>query len=76
MQNSITESICKVVKERDEAIVKNVMERKFESGKRCVSIGLKVDNIKPHILSDLCLNHVEHSIPSIKACWHLGERRY
>ena len=67
MQNQETEEICQAVKDTDEEI-----ERKAREWKGC-----QVKNMKPFILSDVCLDNHEHSIPTIpdKECPHSGHMR-
>ena len=68
MQNQKTEEICPAVKATDEEI-----ERKANEFEGCL-----VKNMKFHILSDVCLDNHEHSIPTIPAtqCPHSGQKRY
>ena len=73
LQNQSSEDMCNVVRENEEEIVKNAMEMEHESG---MGIGCLVENMKPHILSELCLLQKEHSIPSLKECHHSGTMRY
>ena len=61
--------MCNVVKEHDEQIVKSAME--YDMG-----IGCMVENMKVHILSELCLIQNEYSIPSLRECRHSGTMRY
>ena len=54
MQNQVTEEICQAVKDMDKEMERKARERK----------GCQVENIKPYILSDVCLVNHDHSIPS------------
>ena len=67
MQNQTTEEICQAVKDTDEEIERKARER----------WGCQVENMKPFILSDVCLDIDEHSIPTVpdKACHHSGQKR-
>ena len=67
MQNQVTEEICQAVKDKDQEI-----ERKAREWDGC-----KVKNMKPFILSDVCLVNHEHSIPSVpdKECLHKEQKR-
>ena len=71
MQNQSTEGMCNIVRENEKEIVKNAMEMD-ENG---MDIRCMVDNMKPHILSELCLLQKERSIPTIKECHHSGTIR-
>ena len=70
--NQNTECTCRVVRENENEIVKNAMEMKNENG---FDIGCMVENMKPHILSELCLIQKEQSIPFLKECHHSGKMR-
>ena len=73
MMNEKAEEECPVVKE---AIIRNAKEMKFEvEGYQTRYTGCMVENMKPHILSDLCLVQKEKSIPDTKPCHHSAERR-
>ena len=67
MQNQTTEEICQAVKDTDEEIERRA--REYE--------GCQVKNMKPFILSDVCLDNHEHSIPTIpeKECPHKGQQQ-
>lgn len=73
MQNQMTEYACKVVRDTEEEIERNAKEMKIERGDY---VGCNVENMRPHILSDLCLIHNEGTIPSIMECQHSGKMRY
>ena len=74
MQNQVTEEICQAVKDTDEEIERKARETKNQFGRQC---GCQVKNMKPFILSDVCLDNHEHSIPTIpdKECPHEGQKR-
>ena len=71
LQNQSTEDSCRVVKETEEEIVR-VALNKYVHG---YYVGGMVDNMKPYILSDLCLTQREGSLPSIKECNHTDQMR-
>ena len=70
IQNQNTEDNCLVVKERDEEIM-SVTQKKLEG----YYVGCIVENMKPYILSDLCLTQKEGSLPSVKECNHTDQMR-
>ena len=72
MMNEKAEEECPVVKATDEAIIRQAKEMKHEKGDY---IGCMVENMKPHILSDLCLVQKVMWIPAVKKCHHPAERR-
>ena len=67
IQNQKTEEICQAVRDTDKEIESEAKE----------SHGITVRNMKPFILSDVCLDNHEHSIPTIpdKECPHSGQKR-
>ena len=67
MQNQVTEEICQAVKDTDEEIKRTAREPG----------GCKVKKMKQYILSDVCLDNHDHSIPTIpdKECPHSGQMR-
>ena len=71
MQNQSTEEVNKVVKNSDEEIKRNSRDVTNKDG---YPIGCMVENIKPYILSDICLLFNDYSIPSIKECHHSGRK--
>ena len=72
LQNQGTEGSCSLVKEIDNEIMMSAMTMEHENG---MDIGCTVENMKPYILSDLCLVQHEHSIPSVKECCHSDSQR-
>ena len=64
MMNEKAEEECQLVKETEESIIRNAKEMKNEAGD--LFTGCMVENMKPHIRSDLCLVQNEKSIPDIK----------
>ena len=71
LQNQSTEDSCRLVKETEEEMVR-VSLKKHDYG---FYVGCMVDNMKPYILSDLCLTQREGSLPSIKECNHTDQMR-
>ena len=71
MQNQATEEDNKVVKNSDEEIKTYAINKKNKDG---YPIGCMVENMKPYILSDICLIFNDDSIPSIKECYHSGRK--
>ena len=67
MQNQLIEGIYQAVMDSDKEIKRKAREFR----------GCKVNNMKPHILSYVCLENHDHSIPSIpdKECPHSGQRQ-
>ena len=72
IMNEKAEEECPVVKANEEAIIRKAKEMKHKEGRY---IGCMVENMKPQILSDLCLIQKEKSIPSVKPCLHAAEKR-
>ena len=71
MQNEGTEYLCKVVRETNRFIEKNAKRMKHND-----YIGCMVEEMKPHVLSNLCVwQEGEATIPSIKECKHSGKMR-
>ena len=73
MMNEMAEEEFQLVKATEEGIVRSAKELKHEGGD--LYTGCMVENMKPHILSDLCLIQKEKSIPSVKPCHHPAEKR-
>ena len=71
IQNQSSEDNGAVVKETEEEITR-VALRKHNSG---FYSGCRVENMKPYILSDLCLTQKEGSLPSVKECNHTDQMR-
>ena len=73
MQNQTTEEINEVVKKTNEKIERSAREMKNRDG---YPIGCMVENMKPYILSDICLLYDDNAlIPSVKQCQHSGKNR-
>ena len=73
MLNEGTEEKCEYVKESEEKIESSAWIKDSETigwKKEANLKGLRVENMKPHILSDLCLIMNEKSIPTLKECHH------
>ena len=70
LQNQSTEDSCRVVKQTEEEMVRLALT-KHNSGH---NTGCRVENMKPFILSGLCLTQNKGSIPFIKECHHIDER--
>ena len=71
MMNEKAEEECPVVKANESAIIRDAKGMKFKD----LYTGCMVKNMKPHILSDLCLDQKEKSIPAVKTCHHPAEKR-
>ena len=71
MQNQSTEENSIVVRETDEEMVK-VARKKHNSG---YYLGCMVGNMKPYILSDLCITQRKGSLPYVKECNHTDQMR-
>ena len=66
MQNQKTEGICESIEKTDKKLRYQALSH----------MGCMVKNIKPHILSDICISVDEKtSVPNIKDCTHPDERR-
>ena len=65
MQNQETEGICKIVADMENDIKRNAKDWD----------GCMVENMRPHILSDICITINDKSLPSIKDCHHSDEKR-
>ena len=72
--NEKAEEECPVVKANEEAIIRKAKEMKHEV-EGGLHVGCMVENMKPHILSDLCLTQQKKSIPAVKPCKHSAEKR-
>ena len=76
MMNEKAEEECPVVKATEEAIIRDAKEMKFKvEGYPTLYTGCMVENMKPNILSDLCLVQNKMSIPAVKTCHHPAEKR-
>ena len=67
MLNEKTEEQCEFVKDTEREIERSSLIKDDSSE---IGVGCKVKDMKPHILSDLCLILNEKSIPHVKACHH------
>ena len=65
MLNQHTEKMCTIVWDRECDIKRNAREWD----------GCIVENIKPHILSDLCIIPNDKSLPTVRECHHSDENK-
>ena len=65
MQNQKTEGICRSVKKTEDKIKSQALRH----------MGCMVKNMKPYILSDICITVDDASVPTIKECNHPDEKR-